>query len=154
MHRDVKPDNILLPQPLPADGPADFSQAQLADFGLAARTAGPGGLVCDGSCCGTPPYAAPELHQRRPHGSKADMWSFGVLLYTLLSGHLPWTTLSPRAALLEQICAGRYAFHRQIWGGVSAGAMQLVALLLQLDPDRRLSARQAMEHPWLKVHDG
>jgi serine/threonine protein kinase len=149
VHRDIKPENILLPEPLPADGPADFSQAQLADFGLSARTAGPGGLFYDGSCCGTPPYAAPEVHQQQPYGTKADMWSFGVLMYTLLSGYLPWSTISPRQALVEQVCAGRYGFHWRMWGGVSAGAMQLVAGLMQLDPDKRLSARQAMEHPWL-----
>ena len=134
MHRNIKPENILLPGPLPASGPADLSPAQLADFGLASRAAGPGGLIWDGSCCGTPPYAAPEVHLQRPHGSKADMWSLGVLLYTLLCGHLPWAALSPRQALVEQVCTGRYAFHTQLWSGVSAGAIQLVAELLQLDP--------------------
>jgi serine/threonine protein kinase len=75
------------------------------------------------------------------------MWSFGVILYILLGGYPPFHD-EDQKELFRKIRAGVFEFHEQYWGGVSASAKDLIAKLLVVDPAQRLTAEQALQHPW------
>uniref|UniRef100_A0A7R9U7E5 Uncharacterized protein n=1 Tax=Pinguiococcus pyrenoidosus TaxID=172671 RepID=A0A7R9U7E5_9STRA len=142
VHRDLKLENILMVSK------NDNTDMKLTDFGLAAK------LNTDGlrTFCGTPQYFAPEVLRRRStvhglgrYGREADMWSVGVILYMLLSGAPPF-----RSDRLErQIATGDYSFSHPVWKGVSKEAIDLVRKLIEVNPTVRLSAQQALEHPWI-----
>jgi serine/threonine protein kinase len=106
----------------------------------------PSGLV-PAAACGTLPYVAPEVLRRDMYGTQVDMWSFGVVLYTVLSGHMPWAS-SDRQVLTDTICAGKYVFPADTWSSVGVLARMFVSQLLQVDPAKRMGARQALQHPW------
>ncbi|KAM8842509.1 maternal embryonic leucine zipper kinase isoform 1-T1 [Synchiropus picturatus] len=134
-HRDLKPENLLID--------ADHN-LKLIDFGLCAKPVG--GLGCElQTCCGSPVYAAPELLQGKPYiGSEADVWSLGVLLYALLCGYLPFDD-DNAMVLYKKITAGRY--DNPPW--LSPGSVMLLNQMLQVDPKRRLTVSQMLDHPWV-----
>lgn len=149
VHRDLKPENLLMA----SDN--DDADVKIADFGFA--------TVADGfsitSQCGTPGYIAPEILRAIPYGKPADMWSFGVILYILLGGYPPFHDDNQRN-LFKKIVRGEYKFHRDYWKGISSEAKDLIRKLLTVDHHQRLTAQQALEHPWLgksqaeiKAHD-
>ncbi|KAL6637256.1 hypothetical protein ACP70R_024828 [Stipagrostis hirtigluma subsp. patula] len=136
-HRDVKPQNVLLD----ADG-----NLKVSDFGLAAL---PDSLRDDGrlhTACGTPAFAAPEVLRRKAYdGAKADAWSCGVILFTLLAGRLPFDD-SNIADMCRKAHRREYAVPR--W--VSQPARRLVARLLDPNPATRLAVAELASHPWFK----
>lgn len=150
-HRDIKPDNILLT----AEG-----DALLADFGTASTRPRMHGRA------GTASYQAPELRPLRnspsrspssfapasgSYTSKVDMWSVGVVLYTMLSGNLPFKKFFAQGRWHSEKAAaalGIFDFKSATWSKVSVEAKALVSALLLLDPDARLSAAQALKHAW------
>jgi len=142
VHRDIKPENIMIME-VPSmskaiKGPA--LQVKLIDFGLAT----PIGQELDG-IAGTRPYMAPEtLSETGFCCSSLDMWSLGVVLYACLLGELPPAGVRAGCSPLDLADA--------IWDkhGVSLPARNLVAGLLQVDPGQRLSAAQALQHPWIQ----
>eukprot|EP00013_Stygamoeba_regulata_P003090 CAMPEP_0177638032 /NCGR_PEP_ID=MMETSP0447-20121125/5277_1 /TAXON_ID=0 /ORGANISM="Stygamoeba regulata, Strain BSH-02190019" /LENGTH=440 /DNA_ID=CAMNT_0019139977 /DNA_START=165 /DNA_END=1487 /DNA_ORIENTATION=+ len=149
-HRDLKPENILLDRD-PATG---SMTVKITDFGLA--------TVVDAECmlmtlCGTPQYVAPEIIENitskcpKGYGKEVDMWSLGVILYILLSGSPPFFS-EKMNELFGQIQRAAPEYPPELWGSVSAEAIDLVKHLLDVDPARRYSAHQAMEHPWIKMH--
>lgn len=132
-HLDVKLDNILVS----IDG-----EAKLCDFGLA-------DLVPVNRSVATPLYSPPEIITTRKCTEKADMWSLGVCVFILLCGYPPFQP-DDQHDLNDNICHARYSFRQdEGWAHVSALARDLVARLLVLDPNKRLSAQQVLEHPWL-----
>uniref|UniRef100_A0A7S2LQ71 non-specific serine/threonine protein kinase n=1 Tax=Leptocylindrus danicus TaxID=163516 RepID=A0A7S2LQ71_9STRA len=142
-HRDLKPENLLL---VSGD---DDSIVKIADFGFAKRC--PAGKKLK-TQCGTPGYVAPEILMGVPYGTKADMWSIGVILYILLGGYPPFIENNQRD-LFRKIKAGEYEFHKDYWDGVSKEAKVLISSLLTVDPRRRLSARDALKNSWISQGD-
>ncbi|XP_075936977.1 serine/threonine-protein kinase H1-like [Anarhichas minor] len=158
-HRDLKPENLLYYHP-----GAD-SRLLLTDFGLAtfggtgSEISGPDGSIggdCTGTdrswslrtTCGTPEYMAPEVLLRKPYSCAVDMWALGVIAYVVLSGSMPFEDDS-RTRLYRSIVRGKYSFHGDPWPSVSNLAKDFVQRLLPLDPAARLTADQAIRHPWV-----
>ncbi|OEH74941.1 CAM CDPK domain-containing protein [Cyclospora cayetanensis] len=97
---------------------------------------------------GTPFYVAPQVLQGK-YTYKCDMWSAGVIMYILLCGYPPFHGEND-AEILSRVKVGRYSFNEQDWRGVSNEAKDLVRKLMAFDPQQRLSAEQALNHPWIK----
>ncbi|XP_036427722.1 serine/threonine-protein kinase H1 [Colossoma macropomum] len=146
IHRDLKPENLLYYHP------GQDSRLIITDFGLAcwgskSRTLGRGDWALR-TLCGTPEYLAPEMVGRRPYGSAVDMWALGVISYILLSGSMPFDQRS-RPRLFKAILRGSYSFHGEPWSSVSNQAKDFIERLLSLNPEQRMTAEQALKHPWL-----
>ncbi|XP_067440689.1 maternal embryonic leucine zipper kinase [Thunnus thynnus] len=134
-HRDLKPENLLIDED---------HNLKLIDFGLCAKPKG--GLSYElMTCCGSPAYAAPELIQGKAYiGSEADVWSMGVLLFALLCGYLPFDD-DNCMVLYRKITRGKYDNPR--W--LSPCSILLLNQMMQVDPKRRLTVRQLLNHPWV-----
>ena len=102
--------------------------------------------------CGTPGYVAPEILKGKKYGTAVDMWSCGVIVYILLGGYPPFHD-DNHAILYRKIKAADYAFDPQYWDQVSDDAKDLIKKMLVVDPDKRLTASQALRHPWFMVGD-
>ncbi|CAI5486236.1 unnamed protein product [Closterium sp. Naga37s-1] len=162
MHRDLKPENVLLHYPNRPDGAAAGAglnmrseamaaiQVKLADFGLGLVL--PPGVFAT-VCVGSLMYEAPEVVLGDRYNHKADVWSLGVILYVLLSGGLPFMDKDDRR-LARKICEGRYEMRFSPWPFVSDDAKSLVRRLLVVDPNRRSSVEEFINHPWLVAHCG
>uniref|UniRef100_A0A673X4C8 Si:ch211-27e6.1 n=1 Tax=Salmo trutta TaxID=8032 RepID=A0A673X4C8_SALTR len=137
-HRDLKPENLLYYHP-----GAD-SRLLVTDFGLAMGS----GNWSMTTTCGTPEYMAPEVVLRMPYSCQVDMWALGVIAYILLSGSMPFEDDS-RPRLYRAILRGRYSFHGEPWPSVSNLAKDFIERLLGVDPSSRLTAIQALRHPWV-----
>jgi serine/threonine protein kinase len=148
VHRDLKPENILCTSP---------THVKLADFGLAKIVKGDGLKTF----CGTPQYFAPEVLQRRNtvtgqgrYGKPADMWSLGVILYILLTGKPPFGMVDFMEVGEDDDPYAQLKFDNEELWNTMPKAKNLVQQLLRLDPKRRLSVRQACDHPWINTDDG
>ncbi|XP_042341294.1 maternal embryonic leucine zipper kinase [Plectropomus leopardus] len=134
-HRDLKPENLLIDED---------HNLKLIDFGLCAKPKGGLGYELM-TCCGSPAYAAPELIQGKAYiGSEADVWSMGVLLFALLCGYLPFDD-DNCMVLYRKITRGKYDNPR--W--LSPGSILLLNQMMQVDPKRRVTVRQLLDHPWV-----
>ena len=168
VHRDIKLSNILRKEDSP------HSEIKLGDFGLSAiMQQFENGFHADQSlklkdCTeltdpwGTPTHMAPEVIAGK-YGPQADMWSIGCVLYQLLSGHIPfspcgkdatdsnlWDNTAKRSALFAKVKRGKFKMEGDAWHEVTIGAKDLVKKLLEKDPKKRLSAGEALQHPWVK----
>ncbi|CAM9494363.1 unnamed protein product [Pylaiella littoralis] len=137
-HRDLKPENLLL---VSED---DDAALKLADFGFA-RPVGEDGLSTQ---CGTPGYVAPEILKGEIYGKPVDIWSIGVITYILLGGYPPFHD-DNQAKLYQKIKKGKVSFHPQYWSTVSDEAKDLIKKMLTVDKEKRISAEQALQHPWV-----
>lgn len=142
VHRDLKPENLLL-KSLKND-----HSLKVADFGFAARASG----AVLSTQCGTPNYVAPEIIRNDKYGCEVDMWSVGVLTFVLLGGYPPFHN-DIQAELFKRIKSADYHFDPQYWNVVTVDAKDFISKLLVPDPTKRLTARQAMVHPWLVKGD-
>ncbi|XP_061638796.1 serine/threonine-protein kinase DCLK1b isoform X1 [Phyllopteryx taeniolatus] len=140
VHRDIKPENLLVYQH--HDGSKSL---KLGDFGLA--------TVVNGflyTVCGTPTYVAPEIVAEKGYGLKVDIWAAGVITYILLCGFPPFNCKGDdQAVLFQEILRAEPEFPAPHWDNVSDSAKALIAGMLRVDVDRRLSAAQVLEHPWV-----
>lgn len=143
VHRDLKPENLIYATPA-ADAPI-----KITDFGLAKfRSDAKPGDETMSTACGTPGYVAPEVLKNEPYGKEVDMWSLGVILYILLCGFPPFYHESTQQ-LYKQIKKGEYDFPDPYWTDISDSAKSLVRGLLTVDPRKRLTGKQVLEHPWI-----
>jgi len=142
-HRDLKPENLLLMST------TDDSEIKIADFGFAKKALSDASLKTQ---CGTPGYVAPEILEGVAYGTKADMWSLGVIVYILLGGYPPFVETNQRE-LFRKIRRGQYEFHDEYWGSVSREAKGLISALLTVSPQKRLSAAGALQNSWVKESD-
>ncbi|KAM6958735.1 serine/threonine-protein kinase DCLK3 [Aplochiton taeniatus] len=141
VHRDLKPENLLLENK--GNG---RSRLKLGDFGLAMVVTEPIFTVC-----GTPTYVAPEILSETGYGLAVDVWALGVILYILLSGFPPFRSRDrDQEELFLLIKRGELHFLSPYWDPISEGAKGLVIALLQVEPTERLTAAQALQHPWLQ----
>ncbi|EQC37223.1 CAMK protein kinase [Saprolegnia diclina VS20] len=138
-HRDLKPENLLYAT---AD---DNAEIKIADFGFAIIAAD--GVVMQ-TMCGTPGYFAPEVIARRPYEQKCDIWSLGVIMYILLCGFPPFYDEN-QIQEMEKIRNAEYDFPSPYFDDISPSAKDLIAKMLLVNPDARLSASDVLAHPWL-----
>ena len=137
-----------------SQSPTNDHAIKIIDFGFAKKVTSANGLH---TLIGTPGYVAPCILEGVGYGTKADVWSLGVILYCMLGGYPPFRDAN-RDKLFQKIIKGKYEFHEQKWSGVSEEAKDLVRLLLTVDPSQRVTAREALQHPWItaagSVEDG
>lgn len=93
-------------------------------------------------------YAAPEVMLKQGHGKAVDMWSLGVITYTLLCGYSPFRSEN-LTDLIEECRTGRIIFHERYWKDVSQDAKDFILTLLQPDPSKRVNSDEALSHEWL-----
>lgn len=135
-HRDLKPENILL------DGNGNI---KIADFGMAALETRQRLLE---TSCGSPHYASPEIVAGKSyHGSPSDVWSCGVILFALLSGHLPFDDPNIRT-LLTKVQSGRYLMPQ----GLSFESRDLISRMLRVNPRQRIPIDQVSGHPFMRKY--
>ncbi|KAF5184556.1 CBL-interacting serine/threonine-protein kinase [Thalictrum thalictroides] len=136
-HRDLKPENLLL------DENGDL---KISDFGLSAL---PEQLRNDGllhTQCGTPAYVAPEVLRKKGYdGSKADIWSCGIILYVLLAGFLPFQDENIMK-MYRKVFQAEFEFPP--W--FSSETKKLISKLLVADPEKRITIPAIMESAWFK----
>ncbi|KAL3425268.1 CAMK/CAMK1 protein kinase [Phlyctema vagabunda] len=172
VHRDIKPENILFspipivptknPKPKSADdedkvdegefvpgvGAGGIGKIKIADFGLSK-------VVWDTQTmtpCGTVGYTAPEIVKDERYSKSVDMWAMGCVLYTLLCGFPPFYDESIQV-LTEKVAKGQYTFLSPWWDDISKSAQDLVSHLLTVDPNKRYTIREFLDHPWIKQSD-
>mmetsp|Transcript_44023 Transcript_44023/g.65288 ORF Transcript_44023/g.65288 Transcript_44023/m.65288 type:complete len:1102 (-) Transcript_44023:68-3373(-) len=143
-HRDIKPENLLLVEK------ADDTSIKIADFGFAKKVDKPN---CLKTLCGTAAYVAPEVLDLKSKGydERADMWSCGVVTYILLGGYAPFE--GPLEDLAITILKGDYEFHQEYWHHISDGAKNLVSSLLQVNPNLRITAEEALQNDWMTAEE-
>ena len=135
-HRDIKPENILLTEKL---------DAKLTDFGLS-RYFKKNELL--NSSCGSPIYAAPEMLEGKSYdGTKIDIWSLGISLYTMVCGELPFVVDDENDIyiLMDKIIKGNY----NIPEFLSDECKDLIKNMLVTDPDKRITLEQIKNHKWV-----
>ncbi|CAL5187390.1 unnamed protein product [Lathyrus oleraceus] len=142
MHRDLKPENFLFLSK------HETSPLKATDFGLSVFFK-PGDVFKD--LVGSAYYVAPEV-LRRSYGPEADIWSAGVILYILLSGVPPFWAENEQG-IFDAILHGHIDFASEPWPKISSNAKGLIKKMLRADPKERLSAVEALNHPWMR-HDG
>ncbi|XP_063434507.1 calcium/calmodulin-dependent protein kinase type IV-like [Mytilus trossulus] len=140
VHRDLKPENLLY------EDLREDSALKVADFGLS--------KILDhevqmNTVCGTPGYCAPEVLAGKKYTPAVDIWSCGVITYILLCGYEPFYEESERE-VYKRILKGDYHFDSPFWDSISWNAKDLISKMLQLDPKKRITADQALQHPWVK----
>uniref|UniRef100_UPI0037E79202 serine/threonine-protein kinase DCLK1-like isoform X2 n=1 Tax=Semicossyphus pulcher TaxID=241346 RepID=UPI0037E79202 len=140
VHRDIKPENLLVYEH--HDGSKSL---KLGDFGLATIVNGPLYTVC-----GTPTYVAPEIVAETGYGLKVDIWAAGVITYILMCGFPPFRgSGEDQEVLFEQILGGQLDFPASYWDNVSDSAKSLITGMLQVDVNKRYTAVQVLDHPWV-----
>ena len=142
IHRDLKPENILIENSEEKD--KEFFHIKVIDFG-----------TCEilkkkklTEQIGTSFYIAPEVI-KNSYNEKCDLWSCGVILYILLCGSPPFYGKNEKE-IFKKIIEGNFTFRYKIWNKISTEAKNLVLKLLQVNPDKRLSAKEALEDIWFK----
>ncbi|XP_065294327.1 calcium/calmodulin-dependent protein kinase type II alpha chain isoform X3 [Dermacentor albipictus] len=140
VHRDLKPENLLLASK------AKGAAVKLADFGLAIEVQGEQQAWY--GFAGTPGYLSPEVLKKDPYGKPVDIWACGVILYILLVGYPPfWDEDQHR--LYAQIKAGAYDYPSPEWDTVTPEAKNLINSMLTVNPAKRITAAEALKHPWI-----
>nr|XP_023843757.1 ribosomal protein S6 kinase alpha-4 [Salvelinus alpinus] len=151
VQRDLKPENVLF-----ADEGED-SVLKVIDFGFARLC--PAGSAPLQTPCFTLQYAAPELFHSTGYDQACDLWSLGVILYTMLSGQVPFQSKQQQRAgmtssyavdIMHKIKEGDFSLAGEAWKGVSGEAKELVKGLLTVDPERRLKLSALRENSWLQ----
>ncbi|OHE95759.1 hypothetical protein CORC01_08900 [Colletotrichum orchidophilum] len=145
VHRDIKPENILMVD--------KELNVKLADFGLA-KIIGEESFTT--TLCGTPSYVAPEIlaeGRHRKYTKAVDIWSLGVVLYICLCGFPPFSdelySKEFPFTLSQQIKSGRFDYPSPYWDSVGDPALDLIDSMLVVDPERRYTVDQCLNHPWM-----
>ncbi|XP_027742564.1 ribosomal protein S6 kinase alpha-3 isoform X1 [Empidonax traillii] len=146
VHRDLKPSNILY-----VDESGNPESIRICDFGFAKQLRAENGLLM--TPCYTANFVAPEVLKRQGYDAACDIWSLGVLLYTMLTGYTPFANGPDDTPeeILARIGSGKFSLSGGYWNTVSDTAKDLVSKMLHVDPRQRLTAAQVLSHPWI-VH--
>nr|XP_055054956.1 ribosomal protein S6 kinase alpha-1 [Misgurnus anguillicaudatus] len=144
VHRDLKPSNILY-----VDELGNPESIRICDFGFAKQLRAENGLLM--TPCYTANFVAPEVLKKQGYDEACDIWSLGVLLYTMLAGFTPFAN-GPQDTpeeILARIGSGKFSLSGGYWNSVSYEAKDLVSKMLHVDPHKRLTAAQVLRHPWI-----
>ncbi|NXJ10908.1 KS6A2 kinase, partial [Odontophorus gujanensis] len=144
VHRDLKPSNILY-----MDESGNPDSIRICDFGFAKQLRAENGLLM--TPCYTANFVAPEVLKRQGYDAACDIWSLGILLYTMLAGFTPFANGPDDTPeeILARIGSGKYALTGGNWDSVSETAKDIVSKMLHVDPHQRLTALQVLRHPWI-----
>uniref|UniRef100_A0A4W6G2W6 non-specific serine/threonine protein kinase n=1 Tax=Lates calcarifer TaxID=8187 RepID=A0A4W6G2W6_LATCA len=148
VHRDLKPSNILY-----VDESGNAESIRICDFGFAKQLRAENGLLM--TPCYTANFVAPEVLKKQGYDAACDIWSLGVLLYTMLTGFTPFAN-GPEDTpeeILARIGSGKFSLSGGYWTSVSTEAKDLVSKMLHVDPHQRLTAGQVLRHPWVTHRD-
>ncbi|OTB17645.1 hypothetical protein K445DRAFT_260520 [Daldinia sp. EC12] len=142
VHRDLKPENLLFRTP------EDNADLLIADFGLS-RIMDEEQFHVLTTTCGTPGYMAPEIFKKTGHGKPVDIWAMGVITYFLLCGYTPFDRDSDFEEM-QAILNANYSFQpAEYWRGVSDNAKEFIRQCLTIDPNKRMTAHEALSHPFV-----
>ncbi|KAH6677289.1 kinase-like domain-containing protein [Halenospora varia] len=142
VHRDLKPENLLFRTP------EDNADLLIADFGLS-RIMDEEQFHVLTTTCGTPGYMAPEIFKKTGHGKPVDIWAIGVITYFLLCGYTPFDRDS-NLEEMQAILVADYSFTPiEYWRGVSVQAREFIKKCLTIDPTQRMTAHEALSHPFV-----
>ncbi|KAK0617936.1 kinase-like domain-containing protein [Bombardia bombarda] len=141
VHRDLKPENLLYLTK------ASDSDLVLADFGIAKMLDNKDEVLT--TMAGSFGYAAPEVMLKQGHGKPVDMWSMGVITYTLLCGYSPFRSEN-LPDLIDECSSAQVVFHERYWKDVSDDGKDFILKLLHPRPEARWTSEQALGHTWLK----
>jgi len=144
VHRDLKPSNILY-----ADDSGNPDTIRICDFGFAKQLRADNGMLM--TPCYTANYVAPEVLKKQGYDAACDVWSLGVLLFTMLAGETPFAS-GPEDSpedILQRIGKGQYDMSSGNWSTVSNLAKDIVTKMLDVNPTRRLTTGQILSHPWM-----
>jgi len=139
VHRDLKPENLLFKDK------SDDSILMITDFGLSKILKTNDDILM--TACGTPGYVAPEVLSQKGYNKPVDLWSVGVITYTMLCGYPPFYGEN-QAVLLQSIMAGNYEYDEEDWGEISDDAKDLIDKFLCFDSLKRITAKEALKHKW------
>lgn len=144
VHRDLKPSNILY-----VDESGNPESIRICDFGFAKQLRAENGLLM--TPCYTANFVAPEVLKRQGYDAACDIWSLGILLYTMLAGFTPFANGPDDTPedILARIGSGKYALSGGNWDSISDAAKDVVSKMLHVDPHQRLTAVQVLKHPWI-----
>lgn len=142
VHKDLKPENVLL------EKKKDIGSIKLIDFGTAQKFEAGEKMT---TVIGTPYYVAPEVLEGS-YDEKCDVWGVGVIMFILLSGVPPFNGPDD-AAIMKAVSKGKFKFNPAKWKGVSKQAKDLIEKMLTVDPSNRISAKDALEHEWMKNYE-
>ncbi|XP_037376604.1 ribosomal protein S6 kinase alpha-2 isoform X2 [Talpa occidentalis] len=144
VHRDLKPSNILY-----VDESGNPESIRICDFGFAKQLRAENGLLM--TPCYTANFVAPEVLKRQGYDAACDIWSLGILLYTMLAGFTPFANGPDDTPeeILAKIGSGKYALSGGNWDSISDAAKDVVSKMLHVDPQQRLTAVQVLKHPWI-----
>ena len=144
VHRDLKPENLILAST------QMITDVMIADFGLATRLSHPKELLT--LCCGSPGYVAPEVLQNKGYNCRSDMFSAGVIFYNMLTGRPLFKGKTPKE-VLENNRKCQVEFNEQYWANLSPEVKDLIQNMITEKQEDRISAQEALEHPWFKSDD-
>lgn len=139
VHRDIKPENILCYY----DASHNLN-LKVADFGLS-KIILPEDLLY--TPCGTLSYVAPEVLSQQGYGKGVDIWAIGVIFYLILNGKFPFEGNTPNDVLTAQMMTPQQ--HSKAWNDISENAMDLLKAMLNTQPQERITARNALKHPFI-----
>ena len=139
-HRDIKPENIMM-------SPQSNIDFKLIDFGYACKDIKKNKAT---QRCGSPGYMAPEIFKGKPYGPEVDVFSIGILLYTLLSGIAPFWGEKSKEVLKKNLKC-KIEYPADFWGNISILAKDLVMQMTAPDPEDRITVKEALKHPWLQA---
>ncbi|KAL1552932.1 non-specific serine/threonine protein kinase [Salvia divinorum] len=139
VHRDLKPENCLFLSK------EEDSPLKIMDFGLSSVEDFTDPVV---GLFGSIDYVSPEALAGGGVTAKSDIWSLGVILYILLSGYPPFIAQTNRQKQ-QMILSGQLNFYEKTWKNISSSVKHLITSLLNVDPSRRPTAQEILEHPWV-----
>jgi serine/threonine protein kinase len=143
VHRDIKLENVMMSDNTEASVP------KLVDFGLA-KMIGPNEKADEPF--GTLGYVAPEVLKKEPYSYSCDLWSYGCIMYALLSGSLPFDHESQKETI-KMTLENKLEFDLPCWKNVSEPCKELIISLLEKDPKNRINLEKSLSHPWFESID-
>jgi len=124
----------------------DFPKVKIGDFGLATKLAEGQKVV---QKVGTLAFTAPEVLKKEAYDYKCDVWSLGIICFTLVASSLPFATSKSEEKLIRLISEKEVSFKGSIWSSISDECIDLISKMLTKDQHARISMAEVVQHPWM-----